>query len=398
MTQATSSTVGPGPCAGLRVVDMTSLVAGPLCGQILADLGAEVIKVEAPGSDGMRRKFPVHNGLGAFFEQMNRGKKSVSVDVKSKEGRALVLGLVRQADIFIENSRPGVMERLGFGYETLKKTNDRLIYVSINGFGDVGPYANRPAYDPVIQGLTGFMPFQGGDQSPAVIRSFVADKITAMWAANATLAALLHRERKGEGQKVSVNMTSAYAAFILPDQMQNYTFGSAGLAKVNLRNAFHRTLNTADGAVIGMILHPAQIERFCNALNCPDLIDDPRFADPTSILLNGGVLYDRIADTVSKMTTQEFLGLMAEAHIPFGRVNTVEEFIASDEAHHANVFVDLVDPIFGAIKHINYPATFERSPADATRRAPTLGEHNAEVEELLGNASVGSSVVAQKGG
>jgi crotonobetainyl-CoA:carnitine CoA-transferase CaiB-like acyl-CoA transferase len=397
MTQATSS-VGAGPCAGFRVVDMSSLVAGPLCGQILADLGAEVIKIESPGSDGMRRKFPVYKELGAFFAQMNRGKKSVSISVKCEEGRALVHRLVGMADVFIENSRPGVMSRLGFGYEELKKINDRLIYVSINGFGDTGPDANRPAYDTVIQGLTGFMPFQGGDHSPAVIRSFVADKITAMWAGNATLAALLHRERTGEGQKVSVNMVTAYSAFILPDQMQNFTFESAGLEKVNLSNAFHRTLDTADGAVIGMILHPAQIERFCTALNCPELISDPRFADPTSILLNGGALYDRIADEVAKMTTKEFLSIMAEAHIPFGRVNTVEEFIASDEALNSNVFVDVEDPTFGTIKHINYPGKFERSPADATRRAPTLGEHNDEIEELVRKASVGSSVVAEEGG
>jgi crotonobetainyl-CoA:carnitine CoA-transferase CaiB-like acyl-CoA transferase len=395
MTVSTSS-LGAGPCAGLRVVDMSSLVSGPLCGQILADLGAEVIKIESEGSDGMRRKFPVHNGLGAFFEQMNRGKKSASVDVKSEEGRKLIHSLARQADVFVQNSRPGVMERLGFGYEALKKDNDRLIYVSITGFGETGPYADRPAYDTVIQGLTGFMPVQGGDQDPMVIRSFAADKITAMWAANATLAALLHRERKGEGQKVSINMASAYAAFILPDQMQNHTFGSAGLAKVDLRNSYHRSLKTADGAVIGMLLHPAQVARFCTALKCPDLISDPRFATPTSILLNGNVLYDRVADTVSQTTTREFLALMDEAQIPFSKVNTVEEFIHSDEAHHSNVFVDLVDPAFGEIKHLNYPATFERSPADATRRAPTLGEHTGEIQRLV-DEDLRSSPRAAKG-
>jgi crotonobetainyl-CoA:carnitine CoA-transferase CaiB-like acyl-CoA transferase len=402
MTQAASTaadtpTAG-GPCAGLRIVDMSSLVAGPLCGQMLADLGAEVIKIESPGSDGMRRKFPVHEGLGAFFAQMNRGKKSVSIGVKTAEGRALVHGLVAMADIFIENSRPGVMERLGFGYEELKKINDRLIYVSINGFGNTGPYANRPAYDTVIQGLTGFMPFQGSDQDPAVIRSFVADKITAMWASHSTLAAIVHRERTGEGQKVSVNMITAYSAFILPDQMQNHTFQSAGMAKVNLGNAFHRTLDTADGSVIGMILQTAQIDRICTALNCPELIGDPRFADPTSILLNGGVLYDRIADTVAKMTTDQFLALMAEAHIPFGRVNSVEEFIASDEAHHCNVFVDVDDPVLGTIKQINHPAVFERSPANATRRAPLMGEHNEEIAALVGQVPAGARAVAQEAG
>jgi crotonobetainyl-CoA:carnitine CoA-transferase CaiB-like acyl-CoA transferase len=372
-----------GPCSGLRVIDMSSLVAGPLIGQILSDLGAEVIKIESVGSDGMRKKFPLHKDMGAFFEQINRGKKSVTVDVKSEEGRAFIQALARQSDMFVQNSRTGVMERLGFGYETLKKDNDRLIYISVNGFGDSGPYAERPAYDTVIQGLTGFMPFQGGDGDPTVIRSFAADKITAMWGANAALAALLHRERTGEGQKVSVNMVAAYSAFILPDQMQNYTFESAGLAKVSLKNAYQRVLHTSNGTVIGMLLHPAQVERFCNALGCPDLIEDPRFADPTSILLNGGVLYDRVADAVSKMTTEEFIAIMNDAHIPFGRVNTVEEFIHSDEAHHAGVFIDVDDPVFGVIKHVNYPGVFERSPAGVTRRAPIMGEHNEEIRKLV---------------
>jgi crotonobetainyl-CoA:carnitine CoA-transferase CaiB-like acyl-CoA transferase len=387
MTADTSPAI-PGPCAGVRIVDMSSMVAGPFCSAILADLGAEVIRVESPGSEPMRAKFPLHNGMAAMFEQMNRGKKSVSVDVKSEEGRKLVHGLVKNADIFLQNSRPGVMERLGFGYEELKKLNDKLIYVSVSGFGDTGPFANRPAYDMVIQGLTGFMPVQGGDQAPAAIRATVADRVTAMWAANAAMAALVHRYRTGEGQKVSVNMTSAYTAFMLVDQMQNHTFKTAGLDSVDVWLASYRALKTSDGAVIGMILKPAQLAKFCTALNCPDLIDDPRFADAMSILRNGDVLYDRVAATVAQMTTKQFVALMDEAQIPFGKVNTFDEFIQSDEAHHSNVFVELDDPTFGTIKHINYPATFERSPANATRRAPLLGEHNAEIPSFLGKRAV----------
>jgi formyl-CoA transferase len=235
--------------------------------------------------------------------------------------------------------------------------------------------------------LTGFMPVQGGDQAPAAVRATVADRITAMWAANSVMAALLHRHRTGEGQKVSVNMTSAYTAFMLVDQMQNHTFKTAGLANVDVWLASYRALKTADGAVIGMILKPAQFIKFCTVLNCPDLINDPRFGDAMSILRNGDVLYDRVAETVSRMTTQEFVALMDEAQIPFGKVNTFEEFIESEEARHSNVFVELDDPTFGTIKHINYPATFERSPADATRRAPLLGEHNEEIPRLLGEQS-----------
>lgn len=362
---------------------MSSMIAGPFCSQILADLGAEVIRIESAGSDPMRAKYPVYNGMSAMFEQMNRGKKSVCIDIKSDEGRQLIYDLVAGADMFLQNSRPGVMERLGFGYDTLKALNEKLIYVSVSGFGEVGPYASRPAYDMMIQGLTGFMPTQGADRDPEPIRTTLADRVTAMWASHAALAALLHRERTGEGQKITVDMASAYAACIVVDQMQNHTFGSVELEKIDLYLGSYRSLKTSDGAAIGMILQPAQFTRFVTALNCPDLIGDERFSDPMLILRNTDTLYDRVADTVAKMTTQEFIALMDEAQIPFSKVNTMEEFVESDEAHHSGVFTDFEDPEWGKIKHINYPAKFGRSPANAAHRAPKLGEHNEEIRQLL---------------
>lgn len=387
MTLSKSSSI-VGPCAGIRIVDMSSMIAGPFCSQILADLGAEVIRIESVGSDPMRAKYPVYNGMSAMFEQMNRGKKSVCVDIKSKEGRELVYALVAEADMFLQNSRPGVMERLGFGYDELKTYNDSLIYVSVSGFGEVGPYSRRPAYDMMIQGLTGFMPTQGSRDNPVPVRTTLADRVTAMWASHAALAALLHRERTGEGQKVAVDMVSAYAACIVVDQMQNHTFGSADLEEIDLYLGSYRTLKTSDGATIGMVLQPAQFERFCTALNCRDLIGDERFADPMLILRNTDVLYDRVAETMSKMTTQEFVALMDEAEIPFGKVNNMAEFVNSAEAQYSGVFVEFDDPDWGKIKHINYPGKFERTPANAMQRAPLLGEHNDEIRHLLSKKKV----------
>lgn len=372
-----------GPCSGIRVVDMSSMIAGPFCSQILADLGAEVIRIESAGSDPMRAKYPVHNGLSAMFEQMNRGKKSVCIDVKSEEGRELIYQLVAESDMFLQNSRPGVMERLGLGYDRLKSLNDKLIYVSISGFGEVGPYAGRPAYDMMIQGLTGFMPAQGGNGEPTPVRTTLADRVTAMWASHAAMAALLHRERTGEGQKVAIDMASAYAACIAVDQMQNHTFEAADLDKTDLYLGSYRSLKTSDGAAIGMILQPAQFNRFVTALECEDLIGDERFADPMSILKHTDHLYDRVADCVARKTTKEFIELMDAFQIPVSKINTMEEFVESDEALHCGVFCELDDPEWGRIKHINYPAKFERSPASAARRAPKLGEHNEEIKRLL---------------
>ena len=185
------------PCSGLRVIDLTTIVAGPFATQFLADLGAEVIRIEGERSDIVRYITPQNRGISGMFEQNNRGKKSVLLDIKSDTGRQAVFQLASSADIFVENSRPGVMQRLGFGYDALAELNPRLIYVSVNGFGDEGPYVDRPAYDTVVQGLVGFMPVQGGSGRPKAVMSAIADKATGIFASHAILAALLFRERTG---------------------------------------------------------------------------------------------------------------------------------------------------------------------------------------------------------
>lgn len=374
-----------GPCSGLRVVDLTSLVSGPFASQILADLGAEVIRVETPGSDPLRMTAPLHKGHGAYFEQINRGKKSIVVDLKSDEGKKSVLELVASADIFMQNSRPGVMERLGFGYDVLRSLNDRLIYLSINGFGETGAFANRPAYDTVIQGLVGHMPIQANNSgSGGAIRAPVADKIAGMWAANAVLAGLLDRERHGgKGQKIVLDMVSAYASFTLVDVLLGHTFPSVDLPKPRLISAPFNTLETSDGEVIGLVLQPSQFQRLVTALGHPELIEDKRFESPMGLMEDGQHYYEALQPTIRKMTTQAFLDLMDEISVPFGRVNDVDAFVASPEATAAAVFSEVEDPELGTVRHVNYPAKFERSTVGARRRAPRCGEHN---EELLGKA------------
>jgi crotonobetainyl-CoA:carnitine CoA-transferase CaiB-like acyl-CoA transferase len=381
-TRDSSTADSAGPCAGLRVIDLTSLLSGPYATQVLADLGAEVIRVEGPGSDPLRVTPPLHNGHGGYFEQVNRGKKSIVVDLKSEEGKRAVLDLVATADVFIQNSRPGVMERLGFGYDALSAFNDRLIYLSINGFGETGPHASRPAYDTVIQAVVGFMPHQSGGGGGGAIRAPIADKITGMWAANAVLAALLDRERNGiKGQKVVVDMVSAYAAFTLVDLLLEHTYPDVELPKPPLIQSPFNTLDTSDGKVIGFILQPSQFQRLATALGHEELIADERFATPMGLMQNGEIFYEVLAPTIRKMTTKDFLALMDELSVPFGRVNDVAEFVASTEASGAKVFNEINDPKFGRIRHVNYPAKFEKSKVGAWRRAPLSGEHN---DELLG--------------
>ncbi|MEM5516408.1 CoA transferase [Henriciella sp. AS95] len=377
----------PGPCSGLRVIDMSALISGPYCSQILADLGAEVIRVETPGSDVIRHVDPIHRDMSAYFEQVNRGKKSVSIDVKSEQGREQVRALVRNADIFLENSRPGVMEKLGFGYEDLKALNSKLIYVSVCGFGADGPHKDRAAYDPVVQGVVGFMPLQGTPGAPQAIHTVIADKITAIWAANSVMAALLDKERNGEvGQKVVVNMVAAYAAFMLLENMDHHTFRDAEFPVVDRPVGMFSTLDTRDGRVIGMILQPKQCLQFCTALGVPDLALDPRFGDAMSIVRNTPLLYKEVAPIVSAMSTQDFLALMSKHSVPFGPVNDIATFMQGEEALHAGAYTELEDGEYGAIRHLNFPASFSRSAVGPRGRAPRLGEHNAE---LLGSPGAG---------
>ena len=201
------------------------MVSGPMASQIFGDLGADVIKVEASGGDTMRAVFPHHKGLGAFFTQYNRNKRSIVIDLKSEEGRRLARQLVLRSDLLIENFRPGVTDRLGLNYDELKKENPGLVYLSIKGFGEDGPYRDQPAYDQVIQGLVGFMAIQGAGGNPEPIRIPIADKVSAMSAAMSALAALWAREKNGGiGQKVVVKMLDAWAAFVSQDELKNYTF------------------------------------------------------------------------------------------------------------------------------------------------------------------------------
>src|SRR5882757_1161530 len=257
-SMATSEMERKGPCTGLTVLDLSTMVSGPMAGQIFSDLGADVIKLEAVGGDVMRAILPHHNGLGAYFSQYNRNKRSIVVDLKSEEGRRLARRLALRSDLLIENFRPGVAGRLGLSFDELKKEHPGLVYLSIKGFGEDGPYRDQPAYDQVIQGLVGFMAIQGAAGNPEPIRNALADKVTAMSGAMSALAALWARERNGgKGQKVVVKMLDAWASFVSQEEMKNHTFLDSPNPPPPLRQIY-RVFNTLDGKVIGLIIQDDQ--------------------------------------------------------------------------------------------------------------------------------------------
>jgi crotonobetainyl-CoA:carnitine CoA-transferase CaiB-like acyl-CoA transferase len=375
-----------GPCAGLTVLDLSTMVSGPMGGQIFGDLGADVIKVEAIEGDTMRAVFPHHKGLGAFFSQYNRSKRSIAIDLKSEAGRAVAIELALKADLMIENFRPGVTERLGLGYETLREKNPGLVYVSIKGFGEDGPYKDQPAYDQVIQGLVGFMALQGAGGPPLPIRNSVADKVTAMSGAMSALAALWARERNGgKGQKVVVKMLDAWAAFVSQEEMKNHTFLNSDVPRPPLRDTY-RVFETRDGHVIGLIIQDNQFRGICQALNRPELLTDPRFTKPGDRLQNISLLHDELTPSIAAVTTAEFLAGTRRHEVPMAPVNTLEQFFEDPQARHNGTFQEIEDPEFGVMRGLNFFASFTDTPLNLTRRAPKLGEQTDAILQDMGRS------------
>ena len=375
---------GSGPCAGLRVIEISTMVSGPFAGQLLGDLGAEVIKIETTDGDPMRANQPSHDGMSAYFCLFNRNKQSICLDLKSEEGRSIAADLIASADVVLENFRPGTMERLGLGYETLRKDNPGLIYAGLSGFGTDGPYKDKPAYDHVIQAMSGAMAVMGSPDNPAPIHHIIADKVASIMTCNAVLAALLHRERSGgAGQKVSTSLMKTYAAFLMPDLLNNYLFQTRDIQKIpNIK--IHHPLRTKDGSVMGHVQLNRQFEALCKILGREDLIEDKRYNTPWARIFNYADFWKELEEPASKMTKAELIALADEHGIPLAPVNTVEEFMEDPQAVHAECFIDTEDPEYGRMRTSGFFADFETSQPSVRMRAPKLGEHTTEVLKALG--------------
>ncbi len=371
-----------GPLAGVRVLDFTTVVSGPLCTQVLGDLGADVVKVEAPRGDSARRMGPPFRaGLGPVWVQFNRNKRAVVIDLQQPAGVAVARQIAARADVVVENFRPGVADRLGVGYAVLAGENPRLVYAAISGFGPEGPYASQPAYDTVIQGLTGFMHTQGTPEAPALVRGIAADKATGFAAASAVIAALFARERSGRGQRIDVPMLDAYAAFALPDVLGPESFHPVEAQPAGMLTAsnIHRTWKTADGHVVMMIVEDAQFHAICRALDREDLESDPRFAGLLARLGNGVALYGLLEVELAKWSTQELVEHSRRFGAPLAPVNGVREFMADPQTRANRTVFEVEDPRAGTLRQLAHPARYSETPATLRRLPPQLGEHTDEV-------------------
>jgi len=374
-----------GPLQGIRIVDLTSLVMGPYATQMLADYGAEVIKVEAPGGDVMRKTGPMRNpNMGAMYLQMNRNKRSIVLDLKQPAGRDALIKLCKTADVFIHNVRLRSLRKLGLGPDELCAANPRLIYASLIGFGETGPYAGRPAYDDLMQGLCALPPLamRVGGGEPRYVPLALIDRLVGMSAVPAVLAALLYRERTGTGQAVEVPMFETMAQFVLSDHLGGSSFeppaGEMGYRRI--LSPHRGPYRTRDGYICLLVYNDKQWKGFFEAVGRADeFAADPRFADQTARAERYDEIYGLVADILRSKTTAEWIEIFHRHDLPCGPMNDLETL--TDDPHLEAVgFYRLRDhPSEGRVRYLGIPTRWSRSQPEIRSDAPRLGEHSVEI-------------------
>ena len=379
-----------GPLSGVTVVDLTTVVMGPYATQIMGDLGAGIIKVEAPGGDNVRHVGPMKNrGMGHMFLHLNRNKKSIVLDLKQPAGRDALLRIVAKADVLIYNIRPQAMQRLQLDYAAVAAVNPRIIYVGACGFSQQGPYAARPAYDDLIQGMSG-LPWllqQSGAAEPRYIPATLADRIVGLHAVYAVTTALYHRERTGEGQAVEVPMFECMSQMILGDHFGGRTFeppvGEAGYARVLAQH--RKPFRTRDGHICALMYNDKQWQGFFRLIGREDLYrNDARFNTHENRSSRIDEVNAFVAGEMLKRTTDEWLAALQEADIPVARMNTIDDVI-TDEHLAATGFVTLEDhPSEGCLRTTRAATRWSRTQPAPQRGAPRLGEHGMEVLRAAG--------------
>ena len=376
-----------GPLDGYRIIDLTTMISGPVATMMLGDQGADVIKVEAPGGgDLVRQLGNTHRGMTPTFATTNRSKRSLVLNLKHASGLELLERLVEGADLFVQNFRPGTAERMGIGEEALRGIRPNLIYVSINGFGESGPYAHKRVYDPVIQALSGLASIQGGrgKERPRMLRLIIPDKLTALTAAQAMTAALLARERTGRGQHVRLSMLDATIAFLWPEGMSGHTFIGDEERVPRTTLAQDLVFETADGFITAGAVSDAEWTGLARATGHPEWLEDPRFATPAGRVTHAGERLELMAGALAHRTTEEWLERLDAEEVPCAPILNRSDVIAHPQVQANRLIVESVHPHAGPMRQTRPAARFDLTPAEIGRAAPLLGEHTDEVLVELG--------------
>jgi len=376
-----------GPLAGFRIIDLTTMISGPMATGLLGDQGADVIKVEGPGiGDLMRLLGRPREGITASFATTNRNKRSIVLDLKNDEDREAFMKLVATADVVVQNFRPGVVERMGIGEDDLRKMKSDLIYVSISGFGESGPYAGKRVYDPIVQALSGLATIQGnrGVGRPRMMRLVIPDKVTAITAAQAITAALLSRERTGKGQHVRLSMIDAMIALAWPEGFAGHTF--VGEESDVPRNALAQDLvyETSNGWMTAGAVSDAEWQGLARALDHPEWLDDERFKTAGGRVAYAKERLDQTASVLKSRTTEEWLELLDAEQVPCAPILPLSEVIRHPQIEENQLIFESDHPVAGRIRQARAAARFDKTPTTLERPAPTLGQHTEEILKELG--------------
>jgi crotonobetainyl-CoA:carnitine CoA-transferase CaiB-like acyl-CoA transferase len=392
----------PGPLHGVRVLDLTTVVMGPYATQILADFGADVVKVEPPEGDIMRFAWPFRSkGMGHIFLNANRNKRGIVLDLKQPEAREACLALAKNADVLVYNIRPQAMARLKLGYEDVHAVNPRIIYVGAFGYSQSGPYAAKAAYDDLIQGAAG-LPWllrEAGAESPRFVPATMADRSVGLHVVNAVCAALYSREKTGKGQRVDVPMLESLLQSVLGEHMGGYTFepqlGEGGYTRMLSKH--RRPYETQDGFVCVLIYNDKHWKAFFEMIGRQDMLADARFASAEGRSRNFDAVYGFVSDEMAKRSTAEWLAALERADIPVQRMNSLEDILRDPHLNAIGYFREIEHPTEGRLRSMKVPSEWSETAPEYRRHAPRLGEHTREVLREAGYSDAQIDAMAKSG-
>lgn len=391
------------PLEGIRVLDLTRVLAGPFCTMMLSDLGAEIIKVEVPGTGDDSRAFgPFRNGKSLYFININRGKESVAIDLKTEAGKKLLVDLARKCDVVVENFRPGTMEKLGLGWETLKAANPRLIYAAVSGFGHTGPDSTRPAYDILVQAMGGVMSITGWPESPPTrVGMSLGDITAAIFCATGVTTALYHREKTGVGEKVDIAMLDCQLS-ILENALVRYQVDGKPPAPMGTRHPTitpFQAFRASDGWFVIGVGNDVLWKKFCDVVKRPDLLVDPRFTTNGDRTKHYDDLIPELERMLETRTIEEWLAMFEKGGVPAAPVNTVDKVMKNRQLAARNMFVTVEDEEAGSVTIPGNPIKMESIPESPSRPpAPSIGEHTESIlKTVLGLADDAISRLREEG-
>lgn len=377
----------PGPLHGFRILDLSAVISGPFATMILADQGADVIKVEPPGrGDFTRAAGNKSNGMSASFLNNNRNKRSICLDLKNPQGIAVLKRLAATCDCVVQNFRPGVVERMGIGEADLRAVREDIVYVSISGFGETGPFADKPVYDPIVQALSGLASVQGGSDRnrPRLIRTIVPDKVTAITASQAITAALLARERSGEGQHVRLSMLDAVTAFLWSSDMGGQTYVGKQVSQQRAASFIDLIYETADGHMSVAVMTDAQWQALTRAFGTPEWLEDERFKTTELRDLNIDARLELIQSVLRTRTTDEWMEILTDHGVPCAPVLTRSAMIEHPQIVASGIVTENDHPVAGRLRQARAAARYSATTPEHRFGAPQLGQHSDEILEEAG--------------